>query len=491
METQLRSALDNALESVLAIDQSGNVQLFNAACERLFGYGANEVIGHPMTVLITPAGPGEGVPPRDPAAMISTGGLREAVGRRKDGSAFPLEFSLSEGMASSGDVSIAIIHDLTRRKQIEDELRESAEQLRAVVDTAVDGVILIDMRGHIMMFNPACEALFGYSRSELIGKNVKVLMPEPFHAEHDNYLQNYHSSGQRKIIGIGREVVGRRKDGTTFPMDLSVGEARHRGEPLFVGIIRDITDRKRMDEQREAFISQLAQSNEELGYFAHIASHDLKQSLRMVTAFCGLLSARYGQALDEQGREFLSLATSAAEQMTELLNDMLEYGRLSTDETRFSWFDSGETLNHVLETLAEVTKSNGAVIDRDPMPTIYANPVRFTRLLENLITNAIKYVARDVSPRVRVSAQITQDGWRFVVRDNGIGIPEQYRERIFEPFKRLHTTSEYSGTGLGLAICKRIVDGFGGEIRVATNEDGGSTFMFTIRQQGSRGLDDR
>lgn len=131
------------------------------------------------------------------------------------------------------------------------------------------------------------------------------------------------------------------------------------------------------------------------------------------------------------------------------------------------------------------------MIEQGPMPTIYANPARFTRLLENLITNAIKYVDRNVSPRVRVTAQITQDGWGFMVHDNGIGIPEQYRQRIFEPFRRLHTTSEYSGTGLGLAICKRIVDGFGGEINVVTNENGGSTFLFTIKQQESQGAGDR
>src|SRR2546426_220992 len=122
-------------------------------------------------------------------------------------------------------------------------LHGSAEHLRAVLDTAVDGIILIDALGTIRMFNPACEKLFGYEQDEVVGRNVKMLMPSPFHNEHDDYLENYQRSGERKIIGIGREVEGRRQDGTTFPMELSVGEARHKNEPLFVGIIRDVTKR--------------------------------------------------------------------------------------------------------------------------------------------------------------------------------------------------------------------------------------------------------
>ena len=484
MEARLRAVLDTAQESVLAVDCEGRIALFNAACERLFGYRAREVIGRPVDELISPASSEAQVPSsahRAPGLVEI--GMHAATGWRKDGTQFPLELSVGSPVWAGSDLMIGIIHDLTERVRTEDDLRESAEQLRAVVDTAVDGVILIDMRGNIVMFNPACEKLFGYAREELIGQNVKVLMPTPFHEEHDGYLANYHKTGERKIIGIGREVMGRRKDGSTFPMDLSVGEARHRGEPLFVGIIRDITDRKREESHREELISQLTQSNEERGYFAHIASHDLKQSLRMVSAFCGLLQQRYSDRLDEQGREFLGLAASSALQMTDLLDDMLEYGRLITDEARSSWFDSGEIMRHVLDTLSEPINISRAVVTQDPLPMIYANPVRFTRLLENLIGNAIKYVAPGVQPRVHVSAQIAQDVWLFKVKDNGIGVSPEYRVQVFEPFKRLHTSSEYPGTGLGLSICKRIVEGFGGEMGIEENAEGGSTFTFTIKQR--------
>jgi PAS domain S-box-containing protein len=352
-------------------------------------------------------------------------------------------------------------------------------QLRVVIDTAVNGVILIDSRGNIRMLNPACERMFGYAADEVIGQNVKKLMPSPFHEEHDAYLSNYQRTGERKSIGIGREVVGQRKDGSTFPMELSVGEAQESGEPLFVGVIHDITDRKRAEEQRELFVEQLAASNEERGHFAHVASHDLQQHLRMVSAFTALLSDQYGESLDEKAREYLALTLNAAERMRDLVDDLLEYGRLGTEADRTSRFDASASMAQVIESLDEPIQQSGALITYDPLPLINGNPIRFTRLLQNLVANALKYVEPGMVPRVHVSVQQEGPDWRFSVADNGIGIEPEYFEQIFEPFKRLHAKADYYGTGLGLAICKKIVEGLGGRIWVTSRPGVGSTFCFT------------
>src|SRR5215467_439060 len=484
---QLKAVVDTAVDGVILIDSLGTVRMFNPACERIFGYLNDEVVGRNVKMLMPPPFHEEhdryleGYRQSGVRRIIGIG--REVEGRRRDGTTFPMELSVGEARHRGEPLFVGIIRDITERRQFKKELQESAEQLKAVVDTAVDGVILIDSLGNVRMFNPACERVFGYQQDEVLGHNVKMLMPTPFHEEHDHYLENYRRSGERKIIGIGRAVEGRRKDGTTFPMELSVGEARHNGEPLFVGIIRDITKRKQSEDQRELLLKELTESNIERGHFAHVAAHDLGQSVRMVSSFCGLLSDNYGNQLDDRGRQYLSIMANAAHAMKALLDDIVEHGRLDFEKGDAAWFDAGKTLEEVLHSLGEPIEKSGAVVTNDPLPTIWTIQVRFARVLQNLIANAIKYVPAGVTPRVHLSVTTTADEWVFSIADNGIGIHPQYHARIFEPFKRLHTAREYSGAGMGLAICKKIVEGLDGRILVESAPGRGSTFSFTVRQR--------
>jgi two-component system sensor kinase FixL len=357
-------------------------------------------------------------------------------------------------------------------------------RLHAIVDTAVDGIILMDACGTVTMFNPACERIFGYAADEIVGGDIKQLMPSPYRDEHDQYLENYRRTGQRKIIGIGREVVGRRKSGDMFPLDLSVGKVEDDDEVSYVGILRDVTERKRADELREQFIEQLTVQNEERTHFVHVASHDLREPLRMISAFCGRLSKGYADRLDERGNEYLSLVLAASAQMTRLLDDLVDFGRLGLEAARGSKFDSSLVLDQVLETFDDPIRESHAEITRGQLPQIYGNPIRFQRLFQNIIGNGLKYVSQGVHPRIHVAA--TQEGefWRFSVLDNGIGIEPRHYQRIFEPFKRLHAKGRYDGSGLGLAICRKIVEGFGGDISVRSNEGEGSTFTFTVKIEG-------
>jgi len=483
---QLRAVLDTAVDGIILIDALGNIRIFNPACEKLFGYQQNEVVGRNVKMLM----PSPFHQEHDryledyrrsgERKIIGIG--REVEGRRKDGATFPMALSVGEAHHDGEQLFVGIIRDITEQNQFKEALEEGAEQLRAVVDTAVDGVILIDSRGIVRMFNPACEQLFGYWQDEVVGQNVKMLMPAPFHDEHDEYLENYRRSGERKIIGIGREVEGRRRDGTKFPMELSVGEVRHKNEPLFVGIIRDVTKRRQAEEQRELMMKRLTESDIERGHFAHVAAHDLGQSVRMVSSFCGLLSTHYGDRLDERGREYIALMAAAARTMSALLDDLVEHGRLDFEKENEAWFDADKSLTDVLGSLSETIEATHAVVTHDELPMMCASPVRFARLLQNLIGNAIKYVAPGVAPRVHVSARTTADEWIFSVADNGIGIDPKYQARIFEPFKRLHTASQYAGTGMGLAICKKIVQGFGGQLSVESRPTQGSTFTFSIKR---------
>jgi two-component system, LuxR family, sensor kinase FixL len=362
--------------------------------------------------------------------------------------------------------------------------------LRAIVDTAVDGIILMDARGTVTMFNLGCERIFGYAADEVVGGDVKRLMPKPYQDEHDQYLLNYQRSRVRKIIGIGRQVLGQRKSGETFPMDLSVGEVTDGDEVAYVGILRDVSERVRAEEQRERLIEQLAKSNAEQTHFVHAASHDLREPMRMITAFCGRLAADYRDRLDPRGVEYLSLAIAASEHMNRLLDDLVEFARLSNDAERGASFDANQVVDRVIDSLSKTIERSDAEITHDVLPNITANPIRFERLMQNLIGNALKYVAEDVRPCIRIEAAREGAFWRFAVVDNGIGVDPRHFERVFEPFKRLHTRGRYDGTGLGLAICRKIVEGFGGAISVQSSEGQGSTFSFTIPTDREEGAPD-
>jgi two-component system sensor kinase FixL len=367
----------------------------------------------------------------------------------------------------------------------------SNSRLRAIVDTAIDGIILMDTRGMVTMFNPACERMFGYAAAEVLGSDIKQLMPSPYRAEHDQDLDNYRRAVEPRIVGVGREVIGRRKSGDTFPLELSVGEVDDDSEVSYACVLRDLTERKHADELREKFIEQLTASNEERTLFVHVASHDLREPLRMVAAFCGRLAKDYGDRLDGRGAEYLALAIGGAAQMSRLLDDLVDFGRLGLDAARGSRFVANQVLDQVLENFAEPIRESGAMVTSDLLPQIYGNPIRFHRLMQNLIGNALKYVAEDVAPRIHVTAVREGAFWRFSVSDNGIGIDPRHHEQIFEPFKRLHAKDRFRGTGLGLAICRKIVEGFGGVMSVRSNEGQGSTFSFTVKIDGEDNDSDR
>jgi len=281
--------VETAVDGVILIDARGCVLMFNSACEKLFKYQANEVIGQNVKMLMPEPyreehdGYIENFHRTNERKIIGIG--REVFGLRKDGTTFPMDLSVGEAKQDQGSIFVGIIHDLTERERVERALRESNARLKAVVDTAVDGVILIDARGCIVEFNPACEKLFKYRTEEVLHQNVKMLMPPSYRTEHDGYIRNFRETGERKIIGIGREVLGQRKDGSTFPMGLAVGEARQEGESIFVGIIHDLTERKRTEE-----LLVQAQKMEMVGQLSGGIAHDFNNLLTVIVGNAEFLS---------------------------------------------------------------------------------------------------------------------------------------------------------------------------------------------------------
>ncbi len=270
-EIRLRSILETATEGIITIDEGGIISCFNSAAERLFGYDADEVIGKNVNLLMP--SPHKGQHDRFLGSYLKTGDKkvidigREFVGRRKDGGTFPMQLSVGEFRINNHRYFTGIIRDISEEKRIQQSLVRSEAKMRAIFDTTVEGILTIDKQGTVKSLNPAAINMFGYDAEEVLGQNVKMLAPPPFRDEHDSYLMSYLKTGEKKIIGIGREVLGRRKDGTTFPMYLSVGEMWVGGQQYFTGVVRDLTEEKRAQQRGAEYGRILENSLNEIFVF--------------------------------------------------------------------------------------------------------------------------------------------------------------------------------------------------------------------------------
>jgi two-component system sensor kinase FixL len=359
-----------------------------------------------------------------------------------------------------------------------------ASEWKALLDATVDAIIVIDHKGYIETYNSAAEVIFGYSADEVIGKNVSLLMPEPYTSEHDNYLNNYLKTGNARIIGIGREAQGRRKDGAIFPIDLSVGEIQTDGQPKFVGIVRDTTERKQSEEEVHQTRERLAQIGRlsTLGEMAASLAHELNQPLTAIATYtqaCQRL-IKSGQSDDEEILETLKKCHSQAQRAGDVIRRLRQFVRkreLGREEV------SIDDIIHDLAALAEVDARNNGIPFRidvaKGLPKISADAVQIQQVILNLIRNGIDAMVNmdRYGKGILVSvSKFEDDQVRIAVTDHGSGVTKEAEENIFQPF----FTTKSAGMGLGLAICRSIIESHGGVLSFTKNPAGGTTFYFTL-----------
>jgi PAS domain S-box-containing protein len=351
---------------------------------------------------------------------------------------------------------------------------------RGLLEAAPDAMVVVNQSGLIVLLNLQAERRFGYHRDELVGQHVTNIIPVGF-AERlvaDELRSAADALAQQ--IGTGIELIGRRKDGSEFPIELMLSPLQSAEGILVTAAVRDISVRKRADALLHQKIAELNRSNEELGQFAYIASHDLQEPLRMVASYTQLLSKRYKGRLDSDADEFIAFAVDGANRMQRLVHDLLSYSRVGTKGLELRETSSELALEQAVWNLRGAIEASGALVTHDPLPTILADETQLVQIFQNLVGNAIKYQNPGV-PRIHISANRTgRSAWSFSVKDNGLGIDPQYFERIFGMFQRLHKREEFTGTGVGLAICKKIVERHGGSISVESQPGAGSTFRFVL-----------
>jgi len=492
-EARYRGLLEAAPDAMVVVNQDGEIVLLNVEAERTFGYRRDELVGQQVRNII-PTGfaerliaDGTRTAAEALAQQIGTG--IELSGRRRDGREFPVEIMLSPLESPDGILVTAAIRDISVRKEAERHLAQLEGRYRGLLEAAPDAMVLVNHSGEIVLVNAQAEKQFGYRRGEILGQQVKKIIPEGFTERLIADVLQSAASAPTPQVHAGIELTGRHKDGSDFPIEIMLGPLKSTEGILLTVAIRDITTRKKAETLLLRTVQELNRSNEELGQFAYIASHDLQEPLRMVASYTQLLSKRYKGKLDSDADEFIAFAVDGANRMQRLIRDLLAYSRVGTKGMDFGDISSEEALEQATTNLRGAIEESGALVTHDPLPTVLADEGQLVQLFQNLVGNAIKYRNPGV-PQIHISSAKSdsksgETKWSFSVKDNGLGIESKYFEKIFGLFQRLHKREEFAGTGIGLAICKKIVERHGGSISIESQLGQGSTFRFALA--GSKG----
>ena len=463
---RLDAILNTTVDGIIVIDARGTIEAFNRGAQELFGYPEHEVLSRNVSLLIP--SPDHEQHDEYLARYIATGNARiigsgrEVTGRRRDGSLFPVHLSVGEMRIGGERKFTGMLHDLTRRARLASELGASEARWRAIVDSAVDGIVAIDTHGRVEAFNPAAERLFGYTAAEVCGLNVDMLMPSPYREEHDGYLSGYMATGRAKIIGSGRDVQGRRKDGSTFPLHLSVGEMTVGGERKFTGILHDLTDRVQM----EARLTEQA-ALAKLGEMAAVVAHEVKNPLAGIRGAVQVFASRSGGGADSQ---ILDEIVSRIDALDQMMKDLLLFAR--PPQPRYAPTD----LVPLVTTTASLLSQDPAVREVDIVvegvaPPLPADAEMLRIVFHNLLINGAH--AMHGKGQIRVAVEAGDSMCQIAFTDAGPGIPTELRDKIFTPF----FTTKSRGSGLGLPTAKRLIEAHKGLLVIDCPPAGGTTIV--------------
>ena len=504
-EEKYRTIFENTINPTMIVEEDMTISMVNSEFEKVSGYLKEEIEGTKWTEMIAT---------EDIGRMMKYHSLRrinkDTAPKRYEAHLINKnreirDVYLTIGLISEKNKSIVSFMDITGLKKDELELEEyrthleelvekrteeleevnralaeSEEKFRELFNRADDMITLVELNekgipGNFIEVNNVASQRLGYTREEFRNMTpADIVAPEKLMEIPENAVKLIENDCVRF------EIVHITKTGKRIPVEVVNHVFKLKGKQVSLAVSRDVTERKRYEEELEKLVKDLKCSNEELERFAYVASHDLQEPLRTVASFTQLLERRYRGKFDDDADEFMDYIVDASFRMKNQIEGLLEYSRVKTDQSGFQPVNLDLILNQVIENLRSLIKENEAVINHNTLPTVMGDYDQLRRVFQNLVGNAIKFRKQDISPIIDISVHENKEEYMFSIADNGIGIEEQYMERIFVIFQRLHTIESYKGTGIGLSVVKRIVERHGGRIWVESEPDVGSTFYFTL-----------
>jgi PAS domain S-box-containing protein len=423
---------------------------------------------------------------------------RDLFARRKDGSEFPVEVGLNPAETPDGTFVLAAVIDITARKKVEEALEKSAAQFRLVVESAPNGMVMVNEDGDILMVNSQMERLFGYDRSQMIGRPIEMLLPERYRATHPGQRGDFFRSPLTRAMGHGRDLFARRKDGSEFPVEVGLNPAQTPEGTVVLAAVIDITQRKSMEAELERAHAELAsrashlermvaertvhlqQTIAELEGVSYSLSHDMRAPLRTIRSFSQIVLADAGEKLGAQEKELLQKSINAAGRLDRLIQDVLIYSRISRESIQLGRVEVEPLLRQIIDERPEFQPPNAVILIQTPLEPVRGHEAYLTQCITNLLDNAVKFVAPGAKPRVRVWSESKGDQVRLWFEDNGIGISKDAQERMFGIFQRIHDEKTYPGTGIGLAIVRKAVERMDGAAGVESQPGLGSRFWLQL-----------
>lgn len=487
---RLRVTLASIGDAVLTADSSCRITFMNPTAEALTGWTQLEMLGQPLDAVYRIVNEHTRAILENPAERALRDGFivglsDHTVLIRKDGTERPIDDSAAPIVDAHGNLlgCVLVFRDITQRRQAEQRRADDEARIRSVLDHTVDGILTIDEAGTIETFNPASERLFGCKAEDVVGRNVKLLVPEPFNHQHDSYIDNYHSTGNAAILGIAREVEGRRQDGTSLPLELAVSEFALGARRHFTAIVRDITHRRRIEQQMHDMMTELKQTDRRKDEFLAMLAHELRGPLAPLRN--GLQLLKRPDITPEQVRQIRAAMERQLNQMVRLVNDLIDANRITRNklDLRSELVDLAAVIQQSIETcqpLADAARHQISVALPSRPRYLNADPARLTQVFANILHNACKYT--EPGGRIWISVQLTDDEVSVHFKDTGVGIPANKLGSIFELFTQVDRTPERSqgGLGIGLSLVKRLVEMHGGSVK-AFSEGPGRGSEFVVR----------
>jgi two-component system sensor kinase FixL len=474
--------------AICMLDLEGHITTWNTGAEHITGWRKDDVLGRHFSVFHTPEDLADGKAGRALELAREAGRFEEQGNRiRKDGTSFIAYVSLTPLKDAAGKILgyAKVTRDITERVAAEEALKTREAHLRSILETVPDAMIVIDEQALIQYFSAAAERLFDLTAQEVIGENIKILMPNPYRDQHDTYMGRYLTTGERRIIGIGRVVVGQRKDGSTFPIELAVGEMRSGGQRYFTGFIRDLTERQRTEARLQELQSELVHMSRftALGEMASTLAHEINQPLTAIANYlkgCRRILQRMDGVEVPILQDAVNQAADQALRAGQVIRHLREFVARGESERHI------ENLPKLIEEASALAlvgaKEKGVRVTFHLAPDallVLADRIQVQQVLLNLIRNAIEAM-QDVPRRELMVSTKTLPHDHLIeisVSDTGSGIASEIADQLFQPF----ITTKKHGMGVGLSICRTIVESHGGKIWVESKPNQGTTFRFTLR----------